>query len=65
MNDDFLRSSVIPSYLALSMSPLKVTLNIRNNAKESTAKRVKEEITETKDVLEMSLNLNYKGSSDY
>jgi hypothetical protein len=58
MKDDFLRSSVIPSYLALSMSPLRVTLKIRNNANESTAKRVKEETTETNEVLEMSLNLN-------
>jgi hypothetical protein len=55
---------VIPSYLALSMSPLKVTLNIRNNANESTAKRVKEEITETNEVLEMSLNLNYTAVFD-
>jgi hypothetical protein len=48
---------VIVSYFGLSMSPFRVTLNIRNKAKESSDNKVKEEIMETKEVLEMSLNL--------
>jgi CTP-dependent riboflavin kinase len=48
---------VIASYFALSMSPFRVTLNIKIKAKESSDNKVKEETMETKEVLEMSLNL--------
>jgi hypothetical protein len=57
MNDDFLRLSVIFSYFRLSISPFRVTKNIRNNAKQRSETMVKEEIMETKEMFEKSLNL--------